>query len=119
MILRNCREVTTIACHVYHILNMVIMFYTFLFLQYSILNQEKDYKSITERKIVFKYIAPLRYVILNVTFIYVDITYKLSYYKFKLQKNIILYLPAVQITFPRFYLRTSYIQLDVYSKIAR
>lgn len=107
MILRNCREVIIIATHrVHHILNMIIIFYTFLFLQYSILNQEKDYNSITERKITFKCITPLRYIILNVAFIYIDITYKLSYCKFKLQKNIILYLPAVQITFSRFYLNT-------------
>lgn len=84
---------------------MVIIFYTFLFLQYSILNQEKDYESITENKIAFKCITLLRYIILNV----VDITYKLLYYKFKLQTNIILYLPAVQIIFSRFYLSTFYI----------
>ena len=88
---------------------MIIIFYTFLFLQYSILNQEKDYKSITESKIAFKCITLLRYIILNVAFICLDITYKLLYYKFKLQTNIILYLPAVQIIFSRFYLSTSYI----------
>lgn len=109
IILRNYREVITITTHhVYHILNMVIIFYTFLFLQYSILNQE-DYKSITESKIAFKCITLLRYIILNVAFMCVDITYKLLCYKFKLQTNIILYLPAVQIIFSRFYLSTSYI----------
>lgn len=110
IILRNCREVITIATRrVYHILNIVIIFYTFLFLQYSILNQEKDYKS--QKAKLHLNITSLRYIILNVAFIYINIIiYKLSHCKFKLQKNITFYhLSAVQIIFPRFYLSMPYI----------
>lgn len=87
------------------VLDMTILYYAFLFLRYSILNQEKDYESITESKVTSKYIKFLNCIILNVAFNYVDIIYKLLYYKFETAKNIILCLLAVETTFPGLYLQ--------------